>query len=234
VSNPTSNGTVLVRLVQYRFDSPDELLTWTYSHRFIRELTCVERATYHLEPGCDAAGVYPTSTPYIPPTSPTLFAATQAPAAGPTATTTPTVTPRPVLTAQVGENRGEVAIGSYQVWHYTGRAGETLRVSASADVPCNGATDNDHCLDTLLTVVGPHGELLSVGWGNGILMSGANDVEPGVNSDSQISDLALPYDGDYTIEVSGFHFKTGGAYTLTIESTPSAAATPTPETPSGS
>lgn len=109
-------------------------------------------------------------------------------------------------------------VRGYQAWRYAGRAGETLQISVSADIPCYGAAADTPCLDTRLTVLAPHGELLTVYWPNGNLMPGADDIEYKVNSNSQVSGLVLPYDGDYSIEVSGSHFKTGGAYTLTIES----------------
>ena len=63
----------------------------------------------------------------------------------------------------------------------------------------------------------------------------SGDIEPGINTDSLVEGLALSKNGTYQIEVSGALYRTGGAYTLIIESTPPEAVTPTPEgTPSGS
>jgi WD40 repeat protein len=42
----------------------ETLVGWTYQNRFVRELTCQEREQYQVVPPCDAAGVYPTRTPY--------------------------------------------------------------------------------------------------------------------------------------------------------------------------
>jgi WD40 repeat protein len=43
------------RLVQWRMDTPslDELLEWIEANRYVRELTCEERAIYSVEPPCE-------------------------------------------------------------------------------------------------------------------------------------------------------------------------------------
>jgi WD40 repeat protein/serine/threonine protein kinase len=38
----------------WRIDSQEELMAWAASHRFIRELSCTERALYRIEPLCDS------------------------------------------------------------------------------------------------------------------------------------------------------------------------------------
>ncbi len=43
---------------------PDDLVAWTFANWTVEELSCEQRALYGLEPLCDAAGVYPTRTPY--------------------------------------------------------------------------------------------------------------------------------------------------------------------------
>jgi WD40 repeat protein len=52
-------------VTRWRIDSLNELKAWTFSHRYVRELTCDERKLYRLEPGCDDQQVYPTRTPYL-------------------------------------------------------------------------------------------------------------------------------------------------------------------------
>jgi WD40 repeat protein len=71
----------------WRIDTVDELIQWTYANREVRDLTCLERSQYHVEPLCDAEGnlpprpAYMTSTPVPTPT------------AEPTRTITPASTP---------------------------------------------------------------------------------------------------------------------------------------------
>ncbi|MBN1680705.1 MAG: protein kinase [Anaerolineae bacterium] len=38
---------------QWRIDWGADLLTWTLDHRYVRDLTCEERAQYHIEPLCE-------------------------------------------------------------------------------------------------------------------------------------------------------------------------------------
>ncbi|MBN1200539.1 MAG: protein kinase [Anaerolineae bacterium] len=229
-------------IYEYRIDSLDELRAWTLANRHVRELTCTERALYSLEPGCDAAGLFPTSTPYLtvqPAATATLtptvdFAHATATL---TATTTPTILPRPILTAQVGEQRGEVAIGNNQVWAYKGYAGEVLTIRVSADNPVNGFVPSeeeplpDGMLDTVVIVTAPDGVDMNA---RGYLPARfdppeSNDIEPDVNTDSLIEGLVLPVNGTYRIEVSGLQYQTGGSYTLTIESQLPDAVTPPPD-----
>ena len=41
-------------IVQWRLDNPglDELMTWIEENRYVRQLTCEERAMYQIEPLC--------------------------------------------------------------------------------------------------------------------------------------------------------------------------------------
>jgi WD40 repeat protein len=223
-----------------RIDSQEELLAWTLHHRYVRELSCDERALYHLEPACSSGRTFPTRTPYPTPQHATPTAASAAPglAAALDLSPTPSVTPHPVLTAQIGSNRGEVAIGGYQVWEYSGSAGERLTIRVNADHPANWDTRSDNeptpeegWLDTVVIVTAPDGTDMNIYVIAGEVMFGpgeSQDIEVGVNTDSLIENLVLPEDGTYLITVSGSGYQTGGAYTLTIETTPSEAITPTP------
>ena len=224
---------------QYRIDALDQLVTWTLDHRTVRELDCDERALYQLEPGCDAARVFPTRTPY-----PTAAPATETIAVRPAAmtgaqTATPSVTPRPTLIAHLGENRGEVSTGDEQVWQYVGRAGETLTIDVRADYPANWALNGGAgspapgVLDSLVIVTAPDGRDLNV-YRSGSFTSfeppQSDDIEAGVNTDSRVDGLMLPVSGTYQIIVSGSGYRTGGAYTLTLESQEADDIPPTPET----
>lgn len=51
-------------LIIWRLDSLPHLIDWTFENRPVRELTCVERRIYRVEPLCDEEGIAPTRTPY--------------------------------------------------------------------------------------------------------------------------------------------------------------------------
>jgi WD40 repeat protein len=48
-------------LIEWRIsDLPlDELIDWTYANRYVRDLTCEERAQYRVEPLCDGKAAVP-------------------------------------------------------------------------------------------------------------------------------------------------------------------------------
>ncbi|MCA9911520.1 MAG: hypothetical protein KC519_22855, partial [Anaerolineae bacterium] len=217
---------------QWRLDSHIDLMTWTLNNRFVRELTCDERQLYQPDAPCDATRAFPTRTPF-PPAAPTVVSSATPVAASvgvapSVVMPTPSVTPRPVLIASVGENRGEVAVGDYQVWQYAGHAGETLTIEVRADTPANGvergaaqAVPGAGVLDTLVIVTAPDGRDLNVynsGGGTSYDPSSSEDIVPGAITDSLVDNLVLPVTGTYQIIVSGSGYRTGGAYTMKIES----------------
>jgi WD40 repeat protein/DNA-binding SARP family transcriptional activator len=225
-------------VVEYRIDSESELLAWTLAHRYVRELTCSERDTYHLAPGCGEIGQFPTRTPYLfpAPTASATPVSTLTP--GSTATLTPIRAPRPALVARRGEQRGEISAGEVQVWTYAGRAGETLTVRVNADLPANwgdygeGTPTPMGLFDTQVILTAPDGTDLNFGsWMPArFAPSEGNDIQPlGPNANTNsLVEYVLPEDGIYQIEVSGYRYVTGGSYTLIIGSQPGGAATPTP------
>ncbi|MBL8164112.1 MAG: hypothetical protein JNJ61_19140, partial [Anaerolineae bacterium] len=212
-------------IYRWRIDSHAALIAWTLSHRAVRELTCEERVTYRLEPLCGVEGIAATRTPFLTPVPTGVVV--QPSATVPPTTPTPTVPPRDVRTAQVGENRGTVSMGDYQSWQYAGRAGEVLTLRVEADKPWSACSESERqsaesgCLDTLLIVTHPDGIHMNFVFQNGAILSPASsddiDVE---NSDSLIEGVLLPVDGMYTLTVSGVASQSGGAYRLLIESTP--------------
>ncbi|MBC7872297.1 MAG: TIR domain-containing protein [Chitinophagaceae bacterium] len=109
---------------------------------------------------------------------------------------TPTPTQTPPVTAVVGENNGALAIGTGNIWNYSGMAGEILRIETSAG------------WDTTLTVYAPDGTQLVF-----------NDDSPENSPNSLIDGFILPEDGVYQIEVRGYNDVNGGDYTLIIGST---------------
>jgi hypothetical protein len=232
-------------IVEYKIDSASELVAWTLGHRYVRELTCSERDTYHLDPRCEETGQVPTRTPYLLPGATATTAPVPTRPSGPVPTVTPSRASRPDLIAQPGEQRGEVAAGEVQVWTYAGRAGETLTVRVNADVPANwgdygeGTPTPMGVFDTQVILTAPDGTDLNFGsWMPArFAPSEGNDIQPlgpNASTDSLIEGFVLPEDGTYQIEVSGYRYATGGSYTLIIESQPPGAVTPAPgSTPSG-
>jgi hypothetical protein len=170
----------------------DELWEWIESNRVVRELTCDERAQYGIEPPCEEiVEVLPS----------------------PTTTTDGLEVPQHTTRdAQIGENRGEIALGDWDTWLYQGQAGERLTIQLIADHPGTGISAEERnergLLDTALIVIAPDGSLLRLN----------NDTEGTTNS--SIEGLTLPVDGIYRIEARSFLEQTAGAYTLVIESIP--------------
>jgi hypothetical protein len=76
--------------------------------------------------------------------------------------------------------------------------------------------DDPAAFDTWVGVRAPDGALL------------AEDDDGDSGTDSLIAGLRLPEDGIYEIEVRSYNDESGGVYTLVIESSLSAAITPTP------
>ena len=126
----------------------------------------------------------------------------------------------------MGKQRGQVTSGDSQLWSYAGKAGETLTIRVNADLPCNQDIPAG-CLDTWFTVFDPDGAVITLLDYYSMDPGPSDNIEFGVNTDSLVEDLVLPVDGIYWIEVSGSGYQTGGAYTLTIESTPPEVIAPT-------
>lgn len=126
--------------------------------------------------------------------------------------------------AAIGENRGEIAVGGGQVWRYQGRADEVLTITVRADNPAQRGGDTTRVpdgFDTILYVYGP----------DGVLLGEFDDMETGI-TDSRAVSLRLPTNGEYEFVVRSWDDRSGGAYTLHIESvvvaTPSPSPSPSP------
>jgi WD40 repeat protein/energy-coupling factor transporter ATP-binding protein EcfA2 len=195
-------------LILWRVQSVAELVLWSLDNRWVRELTCAERQQYAVDPLCDEEGVYPTWTPY-PTLTPTVFGS-PTPLPVWTPIDTPTPTPLPVA-AQVGEQEGEIAVGGGQVWTYQGAAGEVLTITTVAD------------WDTTLTLSVEDEEIA--------FNDDTSDLANPLNSRIEVT---LPADGAYAIGVRGYANRSGGAYTLTIESRREAAEVTATASPSPS
>ena len=187
------------------FDTPEEITAWAQDNRYVRDLTCTERETYGVTPLCDAAGTFPTRTPYptltpslVPSLTPTLDVTrvtltptwTPLPSNTPqTATAIPTATPVPKGTITLGETvRGAFGARpgqpSSDVWLLEGTASQTIRIS-------------NNSLDALITVLSPSGVQIA-------------------ESTTTIGPLTLPETGTYTLLVQMGSMGVGGVYTFTI------------------
>jgi hypothetical protein len=120
----------------------------------------------------------------------------------------PTMGAEPRIAAPGGDNRGELAVGTADVWLYDGRAGEVLDLWLMADRPAGQASQAQRAafdlMDPMLVVRAPDGSLLA-----------AND-DMGASTDSLLRGVALPGDGTYRIEARTWGNQTGGWYTLVL------------------
>jgi WD40 repeat protein len=174
--------------------SLEELREWIQSNRFVRELSCSERAQFQIEPLCDAEVVETGALHMLVPDV----------AEG---------SSRPTYSANVGENRGEIALGDWDVWLYEGQAGELLTVRLAADKPFDTGIPYEERfkpghMDAFLFVIAADGSLLA---------SNDDDFSGEPTSNSLIEGLVLPQDGTYRIHARSYHDQSGGPYTLIIE-----------------
>ena len=176
-----------VTLWDLNMPSLEELQAWIQENRHVRELTCRERIQHQVEPLCEETALL---EPFLMPPV--------APEAGYV---------QPVYQAQVGENRGEIALGEWDIWLYEGRAGEVLTVTLEADNPYTPGSSREERIelgemDTWLFVISPDGTLM--------VMEDTHSIE-------RVDGLVLPMDGTYQIQARSYEDSTAGAYTLIIE-----------------
>ena len=202
--------------------APAELIAWLATNRITRELTCLERETYRIEPLC--VDGQPAET-----TADMLAAVRQA-----TATLVVAAEPadealaappdlhspaRPPQVALLGENRGELARGEFDVWTYEGIAGELLGLRMVADRPLTDWTlpvqqqYEAGVLDTVVHIIAPDGTSLDFS---------LDELLPDLTrlSDARILGVRLPADGVYRIEARSALDDHAGAYTLILEQLP--------------
>jgi WD40 repeat protein len=210
-------------LILWRIDSQRELLNWTLVNREIADLSCNERSVYQVKITCDENNDL-IVTPYmtvtdvtlnLPTATPLSLEASVTPSLTPSPIATSTITPQPSatpqeLTAGIGENRGNIILGSFDTWYYQGQAGDILTIRAIADLPARApgmAGRIAHGLDTVIYVYLPDGKLLASN----------DDIEAGLLTDSYLVALELPQTGIYHIEVRAWSNETSGAYTLILK-----------------
>lgn len=199
-----------------------------------RDFTEQERTQFRIfddEPTCPQFGdeahpfrtPFPTSEPVATATIP-LWTPVATPTVSPTATTAPP--PRP---AQLGENRGKIVRGGYEIWLYKGQAGETITVTVLADNPGNGTNPNrwaaEGKFDPKLGIFDPGEKLLAE---NDDINSTRTASGGAIDTNSQIV-VTLPADGTYLfVVISSYDGLTSGAYTLVVKSSLTVSPTPTP------
>ncbi len=122
----------------------DELLEWVADNRYLRELSCEERELYKIdEELCEQqAEMEAEATP-----EPGIRVME--------------VIERPHQIAQIGENKGEIKLGDFDIWMINGSAGDLLTIRMLADKPAD-VTPTDQLselglLDTVLFVIAPDG-----------------------------------------------------------------------------
>ena len=167
-----------------------ELQAWVKENRHVKEFSCQERVQYQIEPLCEEVAV---PEPDLMPPTPKEAGYVQ-----------------PVYDAQVGENRGEIAVGEWDIWLYEGQAGEVLTVTMIADNPAQGFTYEEktipELLDTFIYVISPEDDLMAM-----------NDTVSNENLYAMAPGLVLPVDGTYQIQARSWEDSSAGAYTLIIE-----------------
>ena len=115
-------------------------------------------------------------------------------------------------TAFLGPNFGFIEVGGGERWTYDGTAGEVLSIEVRADFPANDASAEvrleEELFDTYVYLFDPDGNLIAEN----------DDIQSGIQTDSQIDEFELPTTGEYTIEVRSWSDLSGGFYSLSLKS----------------
>ena len=201
--------------------TPAELIDWLADNRTLRDLTCLERETFQIEPLCED-GVPPTQSADMVAAARLAVASI---ATDPDDSTVPLfentsldLAPpdRTPQVAVLGDNRGELERGNFDVWMYEGHAGEILSMKMIADKPLTDPTIplesryETGLLDTRLYVINPDGT---------ILQRIDDEITPDLRQlpDAHFEAVKLPVDGQYRIEARSSLDDLAGGYTLHIE-----------------
>ncbi|MEM7803100.1 MAG: WD40 repeat domain-containing protein, partial [Chloroflexota bacterium] len=197
------------RLAELDISEPSklELLEWIQENRFLRELTCLERETYQIEPICIDGVSAATSDELLmtlitrtvdEPIKDTGIVSTDL-LSGQASLKLPD---RNRFQATTGENRGTLSAQNFDTWLYEGQAGETVSIELIADSPVADETvpverwNDAGVLDTVMLIRDPQGRLL------GRALEGRTSNYQ-VSPNAKFEALVLPSDGTYEIENSG-------------------------------
>ena len=210
-------------LVKWRITepAPAELMDWLAQSRIMRELTCSERATYRITPLCVMGRSAETTADMLSnarhATAGLVIDRHRVPADGePIELRAPERTPK---VAVLGENRGELVRGDFDVWTYEGQAGEILSIQMVADRPVTDWTlplEERYAagvLDTAVQVVMPDKTIADYSGDD----YAADDSRV---SDAYLRAIRLRVDGTYRIEARSALDDQAGPYTLIIKRLP--------------
>ncbi len=166
--------------------SVEDLINWIMQNRYVRELTCLEREQYAVEPLCDSSGRAPT------PLATKVRAATTpspVPSQMPEASTVPVSHDIYSYSTEVhGVFSDTIQI---QMWSFSANAGDQVDV-----------TLRSRSFDPFLVLKGIRGELLISN----------DDADPGPSNDAAIRHYIVPETGKYTILVERYCITGGAAY----------------------
>lgn len=215
-------------LILWRIDNQEELLSWTINNRDIAVLDCRTRLVYALEQQCltventantPIVTAYPIGTLAATSTLPTMPTLSSEGTATPILTdlpeqlitATPLATPSVTeFTAVLGENTGNLAENSSDVWLFEALEGDVLSIRLNADNPAripSMSRRNEAGLDIVLTVLNADGKFIASN----------DDIIPRENTDSELRRLLIAEAGTIRIVVQSLDGETGGTYRLTIE-----------------
>ena len=197
-------------------ESKEEVLSWANRNRFVAKLTESERVEYGLSQG--EASITDTRfesilttdvvTDFLNPT--------------PTEVIVPTTVPAMRL-AIVGEQRGDVPVGGKELWSFEAQTGDMITINVQADNPMlttDNGTNSFHLeeeqFDSYVTVRDPNGQIIIQNLENGGFER-FDTADSGIGGNTTLEAVVLSTTGIYEIEVRGFNYISGGAYTLTIQ-----------------
>jgi WD40 repeat protein len=210
-------------IIQWQLAEPEpvELIDWIAGNRTPRDLTCLERETFQIEPLCVDGLAAPSTADMLDDArraAGTLAIASApgpiVPASdGPPAFASPD---RPPRFAALGDNRGELTRGNFDVWLYEGQAGEIITLKMAADTPVDDlampldARYDAGVLDAQLYIINPDGT---------ILQRIDDEITTDLRrlSDAYFVAVKLPMDGQYRIEARSALDDHAGGYTLHSE-----------------
>jgi len=184
-------------------------------------MTCSERETYRITPLCVDGQPLETTADMLATarqaTARLVIDNQPAPAdAAPLEMHAPERTPK---VAVLGENRGELARGDFDVWTYEGKAGEILSIRMVADRPVTDWTlplEERYAaglLDTAIQIVMPDNTVAD-------FSSDDYAADDSRVSDAYIRAIHLRVDGTHRIEARSALDDQAGPYTLIIERLP--------------
>ena len=208
-------------LIKWQLAEPTrgEIIPWIRENRVLRELTCQERMTYQIAPLCDAEGNVDSGTEVLLANVAEKLVGVETAVSHPIESSPPvfpTAAPRATHIAELGDNQGELAHHSFDLWTYEGTVNELLTIHMIANnppsVPIPHADRLDsNALDTVLILIAPDGSQVAM-IDDGTASSDATEF------DALIDSIRLPVSGSYRIEARSIWDIGAGAYTLRLDS----------------